>query len=158
MIDIKNTRNYIPKGLKEHLGIKVIRGNQTNKVPKFPYLVYNITTLASQNNGTYGEDETSAGKQATATFSITVHSDDYDEAVSLANGARTWLDYSGTEYLNDNGVIVEAVGSVTDRSSLLTVGYDYSYGFDCLVTVMDIVILEQIDNGTIETVEIKEEI
>lgn len=158
MIDIKNTRNYIAKGLKEHLGIKVIRGNQTNKAPKFPYLVYNITTLASQNNGTYGEDEASAGKQATATFSITVHSDDYDEAVRLANEAKTWLDYSGTEYLNNNGVIVETVGNVTDRSVLLTVGYNYSFGFDCFVTVMDIVSLDQINNGTIETVEIKEEI
>ena len=32
--------------------------------------------------------------------------------------------------MNDNNVIVQSVGSITNRDNVLTVGYEYKNGFD----------------------------
>ena len=91
-------------------------------------------------------------------YSFTAHSDKYNEAVELANSARSWLDYVGTQYLNDNGIIVQSVGNVTDRSNLLTAEYDYAYGFDCTFWMYDEINLAETetDNGEIESATIGE--
>ena len=132
MLKTDEQRKIVVAGLKKYLECEVIRTNQTATMPKFPYLGYNITTLASENKGTYGKYEDGVDrKPIVQTWSITAHSDNYNEAVKLANMAHEWLDYVGTQYMGDNDVIVQSVGSVTDRSNLLTSDYIYSLGFDC---------------------------
>lgn len=149
MINCENLRIITVKGLKKYLKCQVIRNNQNAEPPPFPYTTYKITTYATQNNGTYGEyEDGKARKPVKQIWSITSHSDDYLEAITLANKAREWLDYVGRVYLADNDVIVESVGNVTDRSNILTVDYQYSYGFDCTFPVFDEVDIP--DNGTIE--------
>lgn len=158
MLNTNGQRTTIVTGLRQYLNCQVVRTNQTAEMPAFPYLGYNITTLASENKGTYGMYEDGwARKAVTQTLSFTAHSDKYNEAVELANKAREWLDYVGTQYLNDNGVIVQSVGNVTDRSNLLTSDYDYAYGFDCFLTMFDeISPAVNIGDGEIETAQITE--
>ena len=140
MIDTENQRKTIVKGLKSYLKIPIIRSNQSIDAPEYPYIVYTITTLANENKGTYAEwNDGKCRKPHIQTWSITAHSNDYAKAVEIANKAHDWLELVGTSYLNDNDVIVQSVGSVTDRSNLLTVDYDYSYGFDCFLWVYDVI-------------------
>ena len=155
MINTKNIRTTVVKGLRDLLKCPVIRRNQNAPMPDYPYLGYTITTPMTANNGTYQEhDDGIARKAVKQIWSITAFSDDFDEALSLANIAHAWLDYQGTVLLNDNGVIVESVGNVADRSNLITVDYQYSYGFDCTFWVYDEI--EMAETETIEVVEINE--
>lgn len=155
MIDFENLRIITVKGLKKYLKCQVIRNSQNAEPPPFPYTTYKITTYSTQNRGTYGEyEDGKARKPVKQIWSITAHSDDYLEAITLANKAREWLDYVGRVYLSDNGVIVESVGAVTDRSNVLTVDYQYSYGFDCTFPVFDEVDIP--NDGTIEVFSYEE--
>lgn len=153
MLKTDEQRKVVVTGMSKYLNCKVVRGNTTAPMPEFPYVLYNIITLANQNKGTYGEYEDGKSRKAIIqTWSITVHSKNYSEAIALANKAREWLDYVGTVYLNDNDVIVQSVGNVTDRSNLLTSEYVYSYGFDCYFWMYDTV-----DNPIVSSNEYIEE-
>lgn len=155
MIDTENLRKTIVKGLKDYLGCEVLRGNQNIEMPDFPYIVYNITTLASDNKGTFGEyEDKKARKPRVQTWSITAYSDNYTKAVELINKVKDWLDYAGNAYLNENKVIVQSVGSISDRSNFLTTDYMYSFGLDCFFYIEDVV--DMPDIGYIENVELKE--
>ena len=85
----------------------------------------------------------------TVTWSITALSDDNAESVALAMKAREWLELVGQTYLNDNKVIVQSVGAITNRDNILTYGYEYRNGFDCVFWCHDEVKMP-------ETEEIKE--
>lgn len=161
MLNTDRQKNIVINGLESYLERSVVRTNQTAPMPAFPYLGFNITTLASENKGTYGEyEDGKARKPVLQTYSFTAHSDKYNEAVELANMAHSWLDYVGTQYLNDNDVIVQSVGNVSDRSNLLTAEYIYSFGFDCVFWMYDEIDLAETEsaNGEIESAEIKENI
>lgn len=156
MIDTDNIRLTVAKGLKNYLGCQMIKSDQNAEPPAYPYGVYKITTLATQNNGTYGEyKDNKARKPMKQIWSLSFLSNTEAEAISYANKARTWLDYVGTVYLNDNNVIVEQVGVVGDRNNVLTAEYEYKYGFDCTFWVLDEVDIP--DNGTVETVTMGED-
>ena len=159
MLNTESHKDIVVTGLERYLKRTVVRTNQTAEMPAFPFLGFNITTLATENKGTYGEyEDGKARKPVLQTYSFTAHSDKYYEAVELANEARSWLDFVGTEYLNDNDVVVQSVGNVTDRSNLLTTGYIYSFGFDCVFCMWDEISLAAIESGEIETVTIQENI
>ena len=149
MVKTDNIRSTVVKNLKEYLGCPLVRANQTAKMPAMPYGRYTITTLATANNGTYGEyEDGKARKPVKQHWSLTFESDKYEEAVNFANKARSWFEYTGTTVLNDNDVIVESVGAVGDRSNLLTIEYQYSYGFDVTFWAYD-----EVEILTTETIE-----
>ena len=156
MIDNENLRLKVVKELKNYLQIPIIRGNQNAEPPKYPYLSYNVTTVASENNGTYGEYSDGIDrKPVTQTWSITVQSDNESEALQLALKARDWLDHIGRAYLSDNHIIVQSITSVTSRDSILTIEYEYKKGFDIVFWLYD-----EIENpieyvGEIKTADIK---
>ena len=153
MVNTDNIRSTVVKGVREHCKCPFIRKNQTAKMPDYPYLGYTITTHATENKGTYGVyDDGVARKPVSQIWSITACSNNYEEAVRLANEAHDWFDYTGDIYMSDNDVIVESVGAVGDRSNLLTAEYEYSYGFDVTFSAFDEI--EMPDNGTIETVNL----
>lgn len=132
MINTEKQRQIIASGLRAYVQCPVIRGNQTAKLPEYPFVSYNITQLANVNKGTYGEwNDGKARKPFTQTWSITAYSDDYSEAVALIEKVRDWLEYVGSVYLNENDIIVQSLGNINDRSNILDVEYQYSYGFDC---------------------------
>lgn len=156
MIDNENLRLKVVKELKNYLQIPIIRGNQNAEPPKYPYLSYNVTTVASENNGTYGEYSDGIDrKPVTQTWSITAQSDDENEALQLALKAHDWLDHIGRAYLSDNHIIVQSITSVTSRDSILTIEYEYKKGFDIVFWLYD-----EIENpieyvGEIKTADIK---
>lgn len=146
MIDFKNIYQTVAKGLKDYLGCSVIQSNQNKKMPAYPFVSYTITTPMSKYNGTYGvyKDGTKR-KPFTQTWSISALSDDSDESVTLACKAREWLDEVGRTYLNDHDVIVQEIGSITNRDNVLTVEYEYKNGFDVVFWLFDTI------EGTAET-------
>lgn len=158
MIDNERLRTIVVKGLKEHLNIPVIRGNQNAAPPDYPYLSYNVTTLESANNGTWGKYEDNIDRiPVTQTWSITAQSDKDSESIALASKAREFLCHIGTCYLNDNDVIVQSVSNITNRDSLLTIEYEYRNGFDAVFWMMNEEKnpIEKI--GTINKLTLKEE-
>lgn len=156
MIDVKKIRTTVLSGMQKYTGVTIIRANQNAEPPPYPYGAYHITTYATENKGTYGEyEDGKARKQVNQIYSFSAFSDDYYEAITLANKMREWLDYVGTTYLYDNGISVAWVGAVADRSNVLTVDYQYSYGFDCALPVFDEVDIP--DNGVIEAFAYEED-
>lgn len=154
LINYDEMRTTVARGLKQYLGCEVIRQNQTKTPPAYPYLSYTITTLESENKGTYGEYEDGIDrKPITQTWSISVHSASDTESVLLASKAREWLDRVGTTYLKDNNVDVQSVGSITNRDNLLTIGYEYKKGFDVVFWLFDEVENPTAKDGNIELFE-----
>ena len=149
-------RETVVKGLKDYLNVPVIRGNQNAEPPDYPYVSYNITTLESANNGTWGEYLDDIDRiPINQTWSITVQSDNYSESIALASKAREFLCHTGTCYLNDNDVIVKRVGEITNRDNLISIEYEYKNGFDVVFWIMMEVNnpIERI--GEIENLQIK---
>lgn len=158
VIDYENMREIVVKGLKDYLQRPVIRQNQNAEPPAYPFISYTITTLAGENNGTYGEYENGMQiKPVVQIWSISANSNNDMEAVLLASKAREWLDNIGTVYLNDNGVIVQSVGSITNRDNLLTIGYEYKKGFDVFFTIEDVIDGLKLNDGEIDTYKISVE-
>lgn len=154
MIDAEHLRSVVVKGLKEYVGIPVIRSNQNAEPPDYPYASYTITTPESANNGTYGVYSDGVDRlPVTQTWSITVQSDKYDESLTLASKAREWLQHTGALYLNDNDVIVQSVTNITNRDNVISVEYEYKHGFDCVFWLMNEV-ERQVEE--IETINIEE--
>jgi hypothetical protein len=154
MINYENMRAVIVKGLKKYLNCPVIRSNQNEEPPSYPFISYTVTQLMSENKGTYGAYEDGKDRKAfTQTWSISALSADNTESVSLAVKAREWLDHVGTVYLSDNGVDVQSVGVVTNRDNVLTVEYEYKNGFDVVFSLFDEVDNGMEEAGYIETVE-----
>lgn len=131
MVELRNQEIIVVDGLQKYLNCLVIRANQTAPVPDYPYISYTVITPMGSNNGTWGKYEDGKDRKPyTQTWSFTVQSDDHIESVDLAIKARDWLDHVGTVYLNDNHVIVQQVGNITNRDNLLTIEYEYRNGFD----------------------------
>lgn len=159
MIDNEKLRTIVVKGLKKYLNIPVVRGNQNAAPPDYPYLSYNVTTLESANNGTWGEYEDNIDRiPVTQTWSITVQSNKEDESISFAGKARDWLIHSGRIYLNDNDVIVQSVTDITNRDNMISIEYEYKNGFDVVFWLMNEVerYAESQTEEVIETVKIDE--
>lgn len=157
MIDTEHLREAVASGLQQYLQCPVIRSNQTAAMPPYPFVCYTITALADGNHGTYGEyADGMVRKPHIQTWSITAYGDDYGESVKLANLARTWLDYAGRPELEAGGVIVQSVGQVSDRSNLLTVEYQYAFGFDCFFWLFDEIGNKIDQTGSIDEVEFTE--
>ena len=155
MIDVDNIKSTVVKGLKQYLGCTITRNDQNSPMPAFPYCTYKITALASENKGSHGVfNDGKIRKPYILTMSFTAHSDDYSEAVTLACKAHEWFDYVGTVFMNDNDVIVQSVGSVSDRSNLLTSDYIYSQGFDVFFWLYEEITEEQWGEGEIKTATI----
>ena len=156
MIDYDGMRTIVGKGLKEYLGCPVIRSNQNEPPPKYDYVSYTIPTLMSSNNGTYGVYVDGVERKAvTQTWSVTSLSDDETRSVTNAIKAREWFDRVGTTYLNDNGIIVQSVGGITNRDNFLVSEYEYRKGFDVVFWLLDSIdgTIEQ--DGHIETADIE---
>ena len=138
MIDYKTMRGAVASGLSDALGVPVIRGNQTAEAPAYPYGVYNITTLAGANNGTYQEHEDGIDRlMVKSIWSFSFLSDDYDQSVSLALAARMWFEHTGRAWLAEYGLTVQSTTEITNRDNILTVEYERKNGFDVVFYVYD---------------------
>ena len=91
----------------------------------------------------------------TQTWSLTVQGDNDNKTQLAAMKAKDWLEEAGRLYLNDHGIVVQNVGAITNRDTLLTIEYEYRKGFDAVLSIMNVV--EARDGETIDTAELKEE-
>lgn len=138
MIPYKELTTAIPTGLREHLGIEVIQGNQTALPPSYPYGTYNVTTIAGANNGTWQVDaDGKARKRVRSIWSFSWLSDDWDESVTLAIKAKNWFEHTGRAWLSEKGITVQSVTEITNRDNILTVEYERKNGFDVVFYVYD---------------------
>lgn len=158
MIAYKQMRSAVAKGLQECLGVPVIRGNQTAEAPPYPYAVYNVTTIAGGNNGTYQQHADGIDRlMVRSIWSFSFLSKDWDESVMLATMAREWFLHSGRVYLSDNGINVQSATDITNRDNLLTVEYERKNGFDVVFYVFDEVESPSKSTGFIEGAHIAPE-
>lgn len=158
MMGLEQMRKTVAAGLSKYLGCPVIRSNQNAEPPSYPYVSYTLLTPGGENKGTYGEyDDGTVAKDFTAVMSFTALSNDSTESVELAVGAREWLDYAGSVHLDDNDVIVQSVGNVTNRDNILSVGFEYRNGFDAVFSVTSVLENRIKDAGDIATTEIVRE-
>lgn len=154
MNEYEKMRKAVVSGLKQYLGCPVIRKNQAAEPPPYDYAAYTITTLMSENKGTYGEYEDGKDRKPfKQIWSISTLSDDDTRAVLLAMKAREWFDRVGEPYFEENGIVVVSVGGVTNRDNLLTMDYEYQKGFDVVFSLFDTVDNPVSESGYIETFE-----
>lgn len=159
MIAYKEMREAVASGLREYLGIEVIRANQTAKAPAHPYATYNVTTLAQANNGTYQQHEDGIDRlMVRSVWSITVLAKDWDESVELATKAREWFTHTGRAWLADNGITVQSATDINNRDNILSVEYERKNGFDVFFYVYDEAENPLQTTGYIEGAEIAHEI
>lgn len=158
MIDYKHLRETVATGLREYLGVPVIRGNQTAAAPPYPYVTYNVTTIAGANNGTWQQHEDGIDRlQVKSIWSFSSLSDDWDDSVNNAVRAREWFMHSGRQWLSERGISVHSATEITNRDNVLTVDYERKNGFDVVFYVFDEAESMAAVNGTIESVEITHE-
>lgn len=155
MFDFEKVKEIVAGGLSDYIGRPVIQSNQNKKPPSYPYMSYTITTLVSENKGTYGEYADGVHRKPfNQIWSITSLSDDEGESVNNAIKAQEWLDHAGTVYLYDHGVVVESVGGITNRDNILTTEYEYRNGFDVVLSLMNEIESLALETGEIKTVDL----
>lgn len=155
MIDIRAMRETVAQGLSACLSIPVIRGNQTAEAPPYPYAMYNLTTVASANNGTWQQHADGMDRLLVRSiWSLSFMAADYDTSMTLASRAREWLLHTGRVYLADNGITVQSATDITNRDNILTVEYERKNGFDVVFYVYDVAENPINTTGSIEHVTI----
>lgn len=155
MIDLEKIRSVVSEGMSKYIGIPIIRGNQSKRAPSHPYGTYNITTIATANNGTWQQHEDGVDRLLVrSAWSFTFISDDWYQSILYANKAREWLTHSGRVLLADNGITVQSVTEINNRDNILTVEYERKNGFDVVFYVYDEAENPAAQNGYIESVEV----
>jgi hypothetical protein len=158
LIPYKELTKVIPKGLREHLDVTIIQGNQTAPAPAYPYGSYNVTTIATANRGTWQKHPDGIDRKLVRSiWSLSFLSDDWDESVELAIKAREWFEHTGRVWLAEQGVTVQSTTDINNRDNLLTVEYERKNGFDVVLYVYDEVNDPTSTTGYIEDVEINHE-
>lgn len=120
--------------------------------PDYPYMGYKITSPYTPESGlAITEHETVPSNDPdfehdieqtlvtmpTMTISLSAYSDDIDSCRSTALRAREWLFHVGYEELADQGIVVDNLTEIGDRTVLLEIQYEYRVGFDCTLRVTD---------------------
>lgn len=156
---LKEMRETILTGLREHLGIKMIRADQTSPAPAYPYGTAKATTPAGANNGTYQKHEDGIDRlMVQSIWSFSFLSKDYDESVSLALKARQWFLHTGRVWLSDRGITVSSATEINNRDNILTVDYESKHGFDVFFYVYDEAENPAEATGYIESAEVSHNI
>jgi len=159
LIAFDKMRETVASGLREHLGVTVIRANQTADAPAHPYVTYNVTTPATKNDGTWQQhDDGIDRKLVRSVWSITILAKDFDESIMLATKARAWFEHTGRVWLDDHGITVQSTTDINNRDNILSVEYERKNGFDVFFYVFDETEKPSNTTGYIEGVEIAHEI
>lgn len=155
MIDQERINLLLTGKLKEVTGCEVVKSNIANApIPPYPYISFTILNTDTRK-GTYSASEGKRYIPLTQTWSFTVQGDKDNETQLVAMKAKDWLEETGRHCLSDNGIVLRSVGAITNRDTLLTVGYEYRKGFDAVLAIMNTVAGEFVE--TIDSAEINEE-
>lgn len=141
MVDLSKIRDTITANIKKQLNIEVIRVNQNAPAPAYPYIGYTVTTLMKTNNGTYSEyvenDVKVYCKEFRQIWSFTVYAADDMQSKEIAIALYDYLDNIGRVELSESNVVIQQIGDITNRDTLLTIDYEYRNGFDVTFSFMN---------------------
>lgn len=155
MIDQEKINILIADKLKEVTGCEVVKANMASApIPPYPYLSFTVLNTDTKK-GTYSAALGVKFIPLTQSWSFTVQGDKDNETQLAAMKARDWLEETGRNYLNDNGIVVQGVGAITNRDTLLTIEFEYRKGFDAVLSIMNVVDGE--NEETIDSAEIEKE-
>lgn len=144
VIDYAAIRSAIVRPLSAALGIPVIMGDQTGKMPPYPFVTYKMTSpYLAPVHGAEGVVNVEGGirrtqeKQVEVVFSFTVHSKDPDEAYRRCYALIEHFDFAGRDALRDVGIVVVNVTNVQNRDVFLTIEYERRVGCDVRFRVLN---------------------
>lgn len=156
MIEQKKINLLITEELKKVTGCEVVKSNLAGvPIPPYPYVSFSILHTETRK-GTYSEGSQVKYMPMTQTWSITVQGDDDDETMEIAMRARDWLEETGRLTLSNEGIVVQRVGTIQNRDTLLTVEYEYREGFDVVFSMQNRIEdkkLEVIEHADIKEIE-----
>lgn len=136
MIDQEAINIAITGALQGVAGCPVVKSNLANApIPPYPYISFTILNTDTRK-GRYSASGGIRFIPLTQTWSITVQSGQDNEAQAIALKAKGWLEDGGKVYLGDRGIVVQGVGAISNRDTLLTLGYEYRKGFDAVFSLM----------------------
>lgn len=157
LIDYAKYRPGVIKGLRDYIGVPVIRSDQNAPVSEKSYLTYTITTIAGANNGTWQKHVDGIDRlMVESIWSFTSISNDWETSVNNAVKAKEWITHVGHAELSALGISVQSATSITNRDNVLTVEYERKNGFDVVFYVYDEVENPSNTYGLIETVGINQ--
>lgn len=163
MINHRPNEIVIVDGLKDYLSTKerpceVVRQNQVVEAPDYPYVSYTVTTVANEFKGTYSEAENGTlYRDAIQTWSLTVQSDDEDEALNLGLKMLSYFTVVGLTILADKGITVRRVTGLTVRDNLLSIQYEHRMGLDVMFGLLYAITPDEfVTRDKIETFDFKE--
>lgn len=67
------------------------------------------------------------------TLSLSVYADTQAEAQGVALALKDWFDFTGREYLSENGIVVVRIENIQDRTVFLETDYEFRVGFDVIL-------------------------
>ena len=134
----------------------VVYANQTAPAPEYPYVSYTVITPVEMTNKGYCIDRFgNRYRETLQTWSLTVHSDDYNESYVLTQQMYDFFSTVGNAKMSDDSIVVSKVGGVTNRDNLLSIKYEYCSGFDVTFNLIDKIAVDKYRyDGTIDTVPI----
>lgn len=151
MIDQEAINIAITGALQGVAGCPVVKSNLANApIPPYPYISFTILNTDTRK-GRYSASGGIRFIPLTQTWSLTVQSGQDNEAQLIAMKAKDWLEDAGRTYLSDEGIIVQSVGAIINRDTLLTIGYEYRKGFDAVFSVVN-----GVSGESVEQIEIAE--
>ena len=148
-MNYQEIRNIIVKGLHDYLLCDVVPTDTIDKRPSYPYLSYKFTSLnipqGSHNmirdvvpSGTSDFEfniEYTKEEQPKMVISVNSYSNDEIESYEMALRARDWFEFYGYYYLKNNGIVVNSIGNVQDRTVLIVDDYEKRQGFDVTIRI-----------------------
>lgn len=137
MIEQEKINITVAAGMKKAVGCEVVKANTANaRIPPYPYISFTVLNTDTKK-GTYSASKDRRYIPLTQTWSITVQSDKDNESQIKAIEVKDWLEETGRVFLNDHGIVVQKVGAITNRDTLLTISYEYRKGFDVIFSLLN---------------------
>jgi len=174
---IADLRNTVISLLIEYLGMPVVLSDQTSPVPPYPCGYYTIMTpyapvgemgsIAWTPNYDEGRTITTTRiEQPYAAFSFTFCSENRregdsfvlgeDEALAFAEKAQGFFLHVGYDILSNNGIVINQVTNVSNRTSLVVDEAARRYGFDVRLRYTRVDARQDRTIGTVKIIERKD--
>lgn len=151
-MSLTTVRNLIVSKLYAKTAKPVIQMEQTATKPDYPFIGYKI--IASDNRepgmsimeriGVVSTDplfdydiKETAIDQVTATFSFNAYGEKSSDAYELAMTAKNYIEHNMYCDLKDIGAVVASVEAVGDRTVLIETSYEFRYGFDVIIRMVN---------------------
>lgn len=151
-MSLTTVRNLIVSKLYVKTAKPVIQMEQTATKPAYPFIGYKIIVSDNREPGQsimervtvdsadplfdYDIKE-AAIDQVTATFSFNSYGAKSSDAYDLAMTAKNYIEHNMYYDLKDAGAVVVSVEAVGDRTVLIETSYEFRYGFDVIVRMVN---------------------